>query len=200
MKSNPLLKWLLIPMALVLVLVGIKLFLRRPRRQPAGAGRRRQSAHARGDEGAGHRRATRRAIPSPRWWPRSNSCATSCRPRSPTTSQKAENERLRAREGAIDQRIQTARWTASAAACNRTTNPGGQRPPADPGPAAGLQRRPRWRTSGRAARPILPVGWAWRTATARLRHRRQRPRQDGGTRWVEPDDAKPSAGTAAPAG
>ena len=38
MKSNPLLKWLLIPMALLLVFVGIKLFSGAPGGQPASKG------------------------------------------------------------------------------------------------------------------------------------------------------------------
>ncbi len=38
MKSNPLLKWLLIPMALLLVFVGIKLFSGNPGGQPAPNG------------------------------------------------------------------------------------------------------------------------------------------------------------------
>ena len=38
MKSNPLLKWLLIPMALLLVFVGIKLFSGAPGGQPAPKG------------------------------------------------------------------------------------------------------------------------------------------------------------------
>lgn len=40
MKSNPLLKWLLIPMALLLVFVGIKLFSGAPSGQPAPRARR----------------------------------------------------------------------------------------------------------------------------------------------------------------
>ena len=39
MKSNPLLKWLLIPMALLLVFVGIKLFSGAPGGQPASRAR-----------------------------------------------------------------------------------------------------------------------------------------------------------------
>src|SRR3546814_8428198 len=38
MKSNPLLKWLLIPMALLLVFVGVKLFSGAPGGQPAPKG------------------------------------------------------------------------------------------------------------------------------------------------------------------
>jgi hypothetical protein len=68
MKSNPLLKWLLIPMALLLVFVGIKLFSGAPVGQPAPKGAAStltpEEMKALGIE------ATRRAIPSPRWWPR----------------------------------------------------------------------------------------------------------------------------------
>ena len=65
MKSNPLLKWLLIPMALLLVFVGIKLFSGAPASRP-----RARPVRSRPRMKAWASQATRRAIPSPRWWPR----------------------------------------------------------------------------------------------------------------------------------
>ncbi|CAM5258555.1 hypothetical protein [Rhodanobacter lindaniclasticus] len=68
MKSNPLLKWLLIPMALLLVFVGIKLFSGAPGGQPAPKGA--ASTLTPEEMKAWASQATRRAIPLPRWWPR----------------------------------------------------------------------------------------------------------------------------------
>ena len=105
-------------------------------------------------------------------------------------NQKAENERLRAREGAIDQRIQTA-LEGERAACSRTATR-----------CANDRSRPRGccktrsgldSLSGKGGQPICRSGWAWRTATGKNfggSQIRRPPSSGGGTRWVEPD-AKP---------
>ena len=107
MKSNPLLKWLLIPMALLLVFVGIKLFSGAPGGQPAPKG-------AAGTLTPEEMKALGIAGDTPR-----DTVATLVAQVKQLRTElqsalgdnkqhKAENERLRARESAIDQRIQSA--------------------------------------------------------------------------------------------
>ena len=107
MKSNPLLKWLLIPMGLLLVFVGIKLFSGERGAKPALAGAASQltpeEMKALGVEGDTPRDTVATLVAQVKQL--RNELQTAL---TDNKNQKAENERMRAREGAIDQRIQTA--------------------------------------------------------------------------------------------
>jgi integrating conjugative element protein (TIGR03752 family) len=107
MKSNPLLKWLLIPMGLLLVFVGIKLFSGERGAKPAPAGTASQltpeEMKALGVEGDTPRDTVATLVAQVKQL--RNELQTAL---TDNKNQKTENERMRAREGAIDQRIQTA--------------------------------------------------------------------------------------------
>ncbi|MBV59820.1 MAG: TIGR03752 family integrating conjugative element protein [Nevskiales bacterium] len=107
MKSNPLLKWLLIPMALLLVFVGIKLFSGPAGNPSAPSGAANpltpEEMKALGIEGDTPRDTVATLVAQVKQLRTELQGALG-----DNKQQKAENERLRARESAIDQRIQTA--------------------------------------------------------------------------------------------
>ena len=107
MKSNPLLKWLLIPMALLLVFVGIKLFSGSPGGQPAPKGAAStltpEEMKALGIAGDTPRDTVATLVAQVKQLRTELQSALG-----DNKQHKAENERLRARESAIDQRIQSA--------------------------------------------------------------------------------------------
>src|SRR5574337_1977537 len=107
MKSNPLLKWLLIPVGLLLVFVGIKLFSGERGAKPALAGAASQltpeEMKALGVEGDTPRDTVATLVAQVKQL--RNELQTAL---TDNKNQEAENERMRAREGAIDQRIPTA--------------------------------------------------------------------------------------------
>ncbi|MCC4113923.1 TIGR03752 family integrating conjugative element protein [Aromatoleum toluclasticum] len=107
MKSNPLLKWLLIPMALLVVFVGIKLFSDDHSAKPTQPGVANpltpEEMKALGIEGDTPRDTVATLVAQVKQL--RNELQTAL---SDNKNQKTENERLRTRESAIDQRIQTA--------------------------------------------------------------------------------------------
>ncbi|TVO63330.1 TIGR03752 family integrating conjugative element protein [Denitromonas ohlonensis] len=107
MKSNPLLKWLLIPMALLLVFVGIKLFSGDRGARPAPPGATSQltpeEMKALGIAGDTPRDTVATLVAQVKQL--RNELQTAL---TDNKHQRAENERMRARESAIDQRIKTA--------------------------------------------------------------------------------------------
>ena len=107
MKSNPLLKWLLIPMALVLLFVGIKMFSGDPGAKPVPAGSANsltpEEMKALGIEGDTPRDTVATLVAQVKQL--RNELQTAL---NDNKNQKSENERMRARESAIDQRIQSA--------------------------------------------------------------------------------------------
>ncbi|TQG50443.1 TIGR03752 family integrating conjugative element protein, partial [Pseudomonas aeruginosa] len=107
MKSNPLLKWLLIPMALLLVFVGVKLFSGAPGGQPAPKGAAStltpEEMKALGIAGDTPRDTVATLVAQVKQLRTELQSALG-----DNKQHKAENERLRARESAIDQRIQSA--------------------------------------------------------------------------------------------
>lgn len=107
MKSNGLLKWLMIPMALLLVFVGIRLFSgERTASTPTGAGTSQltpEEMKALGIEGDTPRDTVATLVAQVKQL--RNELQTTM---GDNKNQRAENERLRARESAIDQRIQSA--------------------------------------------------------------------------------------------
>ena len=107
MKSNPLLKWLLIPMALLLVFVGVRMFSGDRGGKPAPAGAASQltpeEMKALGIEGDTPRDTVATLVAQVKKL--RNELQTAL---NDNKNQKAENERMRSRESAIDQRIQSA--------------------------------------------------------------------------------------------
>ncbi|WBL65775.1 TIGR03752 family integrating conjugative element protein [Thauera sp. WB-2] len=106
MTSNPLLKWLLIPMALLLVFVGVKLFSggdAAPSAPDATSQLTPEEMKALGIAGDTARDTVATLVAQVRQLRAELQTALG-----DNRQHKAENERLRAREGAIDQRIQSA--------------------------------------------------------------------------------------------
>ena len=107
MKSNPLLKWLLIPMALVLLFVGIKMFSGDRGAKPVPAGSANsltpEEMKALGIEGDTPRDTVATLVAQVKQLRAELQTALN-----DNRNQKSENERMRALESAIDQRIQSA--------------------------------------------------------------------------------------------
>lgn len=108
MKSNPLLKWLLIPVVVLVVFVGIRLFsgaktAGTPDTQSANSQLSAEEMKALGIEGDTPRDTVATLVAQVKQL--RNELQTSL---NDNKNQKSENDRLRARESAIDQRIQTA--------------------------------------------------------------------------------------------
>ncbi len=106
MRSNGLLKWLMLPMALLLVFVGIKLFSVDPAAPPmpgdAGSQLTADEMRALGIEGDTPRDTVATLVAQVRQLRSELQTALS-----DNRTQRAENERLRQREQSIDQRIQS---------------------------------------------------------------------------------------------
>jgi integrating conjugative element protein (TIGR03752 family) len=188
MKSNPLLKWLLIPMALLLVFVGIKLFSGTPGGQPATKG-------AAGTLTAEEMKALGIAGDTPR-----DTVATLVAQVKQLRTElqsalgdnrqhKAENERLRARESAIDQRIQSAlenERNRLEQERNQVTSDRQQ----TQGLLQDLQRQLD-SLSGKGGPSDLPVGLGLEEGDGK-----RFDRDTSGTQWVEPGDATVDASNA----
>jgi hypothetical protein len=148
-------------MALLLLFVGIKLFSGARGASPAqGRG---QYAHARGDEGAGHRGDTPRDTVAT-LVAQVKQLRTELQTRSTTTRSRRPRTSACARESAIDQRIQSALEGERGRLQQDREQVASDRQQTQ-GLLQDLQRR----LDGfpaRAARPICRSGWGWRTATA----------------------------------
>ncbi len=196
MKSNPLLKWLLIPMGLLLVFVGIKLFSGERGAKPAPAGAASQltpeEMKALGVEGDTPRDTVATLVAQVKQL--RNELQTAL---TDNKNQKAENERMRAREGAIDQRIQTALDGERSRLQQDRDQVANDRQQTQ-GLLQDLQRRLDG-LSGKGGQADLPVGLGLEDGDGKNFGGSQgsgaRPSSGGGTRWVEPDDAKPQAKT-----
>ncbi|APU29460.1 MULTISPECIES: TIGR03752 family integrating conjugative element protein [Pseudomonadaceae] len=185
MKSNPLLKWLLIPMALLLVFVGIKLFSGAPGGQPAPKG-------AAGTLTPEEMKALGIAGDTPR-----DTVATLVAQVKQLRTElqsalgdnrqhKAENERLRARESAIDQRIQSALEGERNRLEQERTQVASDRQQTQ-GLLQDLQRQLDG-LAGKGGPSDLPVGLGLEEGDGQRFER-----GTSGMRWVEPDDAKVDA-------
>lgn len=185
MKSNPLLKWLLIPMALLLVFVGIKLFSGAPGGQPAPKG-------AAGTLTPEEMKALGIAGDTPR-----DTVATLVAQVKQLRTElqsalgdnrqhKAENERLRARESAIDQRIQSALEGERNRLEQERTQVASDRQQTQ-GLLQDLQRQLDG-LAGKGGPSDLPVGLGLEEGDGQ-----RLDRGTSGTQWVEPDDAKVDA-------
>ena len=153
--------------------------------------------HARGDEGAGHRKGRRRAIPSRRWWPRSNGCATRLQTALKRQQKNPDrNERMRA-QGKRDR--PTHQSTLDGERGRPTAGPRAtlQRPPADQGLLQDLQQR--LDGLGRQGKPgaDLPVEPRSGRGDGKGLRRRRGAARTNGARWVEPTTRNPRRRTAA---
>ena len=193
MRSNPLLKWLLIPMALLVVFVSIKLFSGDHSAKPTQSGAANpltpEEMKALGIEGDTPRDTVATLVAQVKQL--RNELQTSL---TDNKNQKTENERLRARESAVDQRIQTAldgergrlqQDRDQVAADRQQTQSLLQ----------DLQRRLDG-LSSKGSQADLPVGLGLEEGDGKNFGSAQgggNHRSGSGTRWVEPDDAKPQA-------
>ena len=185
MKSNPLLKWLLIPMALLLVFVGIKLFSGAPGGQPAPKGAAStltpEEMKALGIAGDTPRDTVATLVAQVKQLRTELQSALG-----DNKQHKAENERLRARESAIDQRIQSALEGERNRLEQERTQVASDRQQTQ-GLLQDLQRQLDG-LSGKGGPSDLPVGLGLEEGDGKRFNRGV-----GGTQWVEPDDAKVDA-------
>lgn len=185
MKSNPLLKWLLIPMALLLVFVGVKLFSGAPGGQPAPKGAAStltpEEMKALGIAGDTPRDTVATLVAQVKQLRTELQSALG-----DNKQHKAENERLRARESAIDQRIQSA-LEGERSRLEQERNQVASDRQQTQGLLQDLQRQLDG-LSGKGGRSDLPVGLGLEEGDGQRFNRGV-----GGTQWVEPDDAKVDA-------
>jgi len=185
MRSNGLLKWLMIPVALLVLFVGIRLF--------SGGG---DSAPPRADTGGQLTPEEMKALGIEGDTPRDTVATlvgqvkqlrTELRTAlSDNKAQRAENQRLRQRENTIDQRIDSA-LEAERANLRRDQQQTASERQQTEGLLADLQRRLDG-IVGRDGHADLPVGLGLRDGDAAG--------MEGSPRWVEPDDAKKAEGRA----
>ena len=185
MKSNGLLKWLMIPMALAVVFVGIKLFSGKPstKSTPQGAASQLtpEEMKALGIEGDSPRDTVATLVAQVKQL--RNELQTSL---NDNKNQKTENDRLRAREGAIDQRIQTALDGERGRLQQDRDQVASDRQQTQ-GLLQDLQKRLDGLT-GKGNSSDLPVGLGLENGEGK-----NFGAGSGDTRWVEPDDTKPEA-------
>lgn len=179
MKSNGLLKWLMIPMALLLVFVGIKLFSGGNKAPAQSSNPQLTAAEAKalGIEGDTPRDTVATLVAQVRQLRTELQTALT-----DNKTQREENNRLRQREGAIDQRIQNALETERGQLRQDRDQVASERQQTQ-GLLQELQQRLEGLGSNRSNTSDLPVGLGLEPG-------------DGaslggdGVRWVEPDDAR----------
>ncbi|MCY1394053.1 hypothetical protein D3C76_417120 [compost metagenome] len=186
MKSNPLFKWLLIPMALLLVFVGIKLFAGAPSGQSASESTTgmltAEEMKALGIEGDTPRDTVATLVAQVKQFRTELQTALG-----DNKQQKTENERLRARESAIDQRIQTA-LEGERSRLEQEREQISSDKQQTQGLLQDLQRRLDG-LSGRGGSPDLPVGLGLEEGDGKGFGTSS----VSGTHWVEPGDVKTDA-------
>ncbi|MBF5004177.1 TIGR03752 family integrating conjugative element protein [Diaphorobacter caeni] len=183
MRSNGLLKWLMIPVALLVLFVAIRLFsggsTSAPPAADAGAQLTPEEMKALGIEGDTPRDTVATLVAQVKQLRTELQTALS-----DNRSQREENQRLRQRENAIDQRISSALESERSNLRRDQQHVASERQQTE-GLLADLQRRLDG-IGGRGGHADLPVGLGLRDG--------DEAGMEGGTRWVEPDDAKPSDG------
>ncbi len=182
MKSNPLLRWLLIPVVLVVALIGIRLFSGHsgaPSSPPDTAGRLTpEEMKALGIGGDTPRDTVATLVAQVKQLRNELQSALN-----DNKNQKTENERLRARESSIDQRIQTALDGERSRLQQERDQVAGDRQQTQ-----GLLQELQHRLDGLAGKPNntdLPVGLGLEEGDGKT--------FSGGVRWVGPADVKPDA-------
>ncbi len=194
MKSNPLLKWLLIPMALVLLFVGIKLFSGDRSTKPAASAASQLTSEemkSLGIEGDTPRDTVATLVAQVKQL--RNELQTAL---NDNKNQKAENERMRGRESAIDQRIQGALEGERGRQQQDRDQVSNDRQQTQ-SLLQDLQRRLDGLSGKGSGQVDLPVGLGLEDGDGKNfgggKGDSARGNPPGGTRWVEPDDPKPSA-------
>ncbi len=184
MRSNGLLKWLMIPVALLVLFVAIRLFSGESTSAPpvgdADARLTPEEMQALGIEGDTPRDTVATLVAQVKQLRSELQVALS-----DNKSQREENQRLRQREASIDQRISSA-LEAERSNLRRDQQQAASERQQTEGLLADLQRRLDsigGRSDGHAD---LPVGLGLRDG--------DEAGIEGGLRWVEPDDAKPAEG------
>ena len=185
MRSNGLLKWLMIPVLLLLVFAGVRLFSggggETPAAVDAGGQLSPEEMKALGIEGDTPRDTVATLVAQVKQLRTELQTAMS-----ENQSQRAENERLRQREGAIDQRISSALETERANLQRDQERLAGERQQTE-GLLEDLQRRLE-SIGNRGGHGDLPVGLGLRDGDG------EGFGSEAGTRWVEPDDARQPEG------
>ncbi|ARI02445.1 TPA: TIGR03752 family integrating conjugative element protein [Pseudomonas aeruginosa] len=185
MKSNGLLKWLMIPMALAVVLIGIKLFSSssgsKPASQTAASQLTPEEMKALGIEGDTPRDTVATLVAQVKQL--RNELQTSL---NDNKNAKTENDRLRARESTVDQRIQAALDGERGRLQQDRDQVASDRQQTQ-GLLQDLQKRLDG-LSGKGNQADLPVGLGLQDGDGK-----NFGAGTGGTRWVEPDDTKPDA-------
>ncbi|MEL7551428.1 TIGR03752 family integrating conjugative element protein [Pseudomonas protegens] len=190
MRSNGLLKWLMIPVALLVLFFGIRLF--------SGSG---TTAPSQADAGSQLTPKEMKALGIAGDTPRDTVATLVAQVKqlrtelqtalSDNKSQREENQRLRQRENSIDQRINSALESERSSLRSDQQQAATERQQTE-GLLADLQRRLEsigGRGSGHAD---LPVGLGLRDGDDAG--------MQSGLRWVEPDDAKKAEGRTGPSG
>ena len=184
MRSNGLLKWLMIPVALVVLFVGIRLFSggssSAPSQAVAGSQLTPEEMKALGIEGDTPRDTVATLVAQVKQLRTELQTALS-----DNKSQREENQRLRQRENAIDQRINSA-LEAERANLRRDQEQAASARQQTEGLLADLQRRLDSIGGRDGGHADLPVGLGLRDG--------DEAGMEGGVRWVEPDDAKKAEG------
>ena len=183
MRSNGLLKWLLIPVVLLVLFIAIRLF--------SGGN---SSAPPAGDTSAQLTPEEMKALGIEGDTPRDTVATLVAQVKqlrtelqgalSDNKSQREENQRLRQRENAIDQRINSALESERSNLRRDQQQAASERQQTE-GLLADLQRRLD-SIGGRGGHADLPVGLGLRDG--------DEAGMEGGMRWVEPEDAKPAEG------
>ncbi|WP_075257978.1 TIGR03752 family integrating conjugative element protein [Herbaspirillum camelliae] len=185
MKSNGLLKWLMIPMALAVVWVGIKLFSghtdNKSAPQRAASQLTPEEMKVLGIEGDTPRDTVATLVAQVKQL--RNELQTSL---NDNKNAKTENDRLRARESAIDQRIQSALDGEHSRLQQDRDQVASDRQQTQ-GLLQDLQKRLDGLTN-KGNQADLPVGLGLQDGDGK-----NFGTGPGDTRWVEPDDAKPDA-------
>ncbi|WP_238897620.1 TIGR03752 family integrating conjugative element protein [Achromobacter xylosoxidans] len=189
MRSNGLLKWLMIPVAVLVLFVGVRLFSGGGEQTPTGADASAQltpeEMQALGIEGDTPRDTVATLVAQVKQLRTELQTALS-----DNKSQREENQRLRQREGAIDQRISSALEAERSNLRRDQQQAASERQQAE-GLLADLQRR--LDSIGRGdGHADLPVGLGLRDG--------DEAGMEGGVRWVEPDDAKQAEGRGSSSG
>ncbi|MDP1930418.1 MAG: TIGR03752 family integrating conjugative element protein [Gammaproteobacteria bacterium] len=184
MRSNGLLKWLMLPMALLLVFIGIKLFSGDRGASPlpgdAGGQLTADEMRALGIEGDTPHDTVATLVAQVRQLRTELQTALS-----DNRNQRAENDRLRQRERSIEQRIQNVLDTERAQLRQDREQTASERQQAQ-GLLQDLQRQFEG-LGGRADHTDLPIGLGLEDGDGQHFGR-------DGVRWIEPDDARPAEG------
>lgn len=182
MRSNGLLKWLMIPVALLVLFVGIRLFSgggkTAPSQVDASAQLTPEEMKALGIEGDTPRDTVATLVGQVKQLRTELQTALS-----DNKAQRAENLRLRQRENSIDQRVSSA-LESERSNLRRDQQQAASERQQTQGLLADLQRR--LDSIGGGGHADLPVGLGLREG--------DEAGMEGGLRWVEPDDAKQTDG------